>query len=271
MRQHQRKKCLHLCLAVATIFGVTACSDDFSPWELLNAELTSSYNENTEAISCEGGTFTMNLKTNASWTIEAPNWISIDQVSGTGDAIVNVNIPKNEKTDRRTGYILTHFLGSEKDNVAGKEDRSISVTQQASYEIIKIYILKANFIENRLYLSNDKKRWISSYGYHIEYMVETSLSDAELEALTHNNAAFHFNYFVQDGDWDGYTYKWHMKTDYISDMDISKGIHTVEDLNWRPLSYPIWPNEAYFTYNYSDGNATKYVETERTRMTINEN
>lgn len=271
MRKRKKK---NLILVVVAMLGFTACSDDYSPWEMLSAELSSSFPNQTEVISCEGEAFTLNLKTNASWIIETPAWINVDRASGTGDAIVNVTIAKNEETIRRMGSITTDFIGSVEENVAGQETKRMTIQQQASYERIKINILKANIIKLRSYSSNYDKRRLGDYGYHIEYEVESSLSDEELEAIIHNTATLHLQYLIQDGAWDGITYGWVLNTYLINGISITKGTHTIENTNWRKGSYQIHPTssteKAYFTYKYFVGDKSKEVTTEGTHLTLTE-
>lgn len=262
MRQHLRKKCLLLFFAVATIFGLTACSsDEYSPWEMLSTELTSSFPEQTEAIACEGGTFTMNLNTNSSWTIEAPNWISIDKVSGRGNAIVNVNVSKNEITKRRTGTIVTNFFGSEEEGIAGKEIKEIMVNQQASYETIKIKILNDSLFEHRWFDGRNYK-YKYDYGYHFEYEVETSLSDTELESLTHNTATLNLGY----GYWNDYYDKYEYMSEAIK-ISLTKGKHIVRNLDWIKSFYhdvPFLNAEIWFDYYFSG----KYIRTKESNVEI---
>ena len=45
MRRNLKRKWLLLLFVVTGVFGLTACSDDYEPWELLTAELTSTLPE----------------------------------------------------------------------------------------------------------------------------------------------------------------------------------------------------------------------------------
>ena len=70
MRRNLKRKWLLLLLVVTGVFGLTACSDDYEPWELLETEVTSTIPQSySEKVSWNGGTFTINVKTNGAWNI----------------------------------------------------------------------------------------------------------------------------------------------------------------------------------------------------------
>ena len=134
MKRNLKRKWLLLLFVVTGVFGLTACSDDYEPWELLTAEMTSTLPEQPNLVPWDGGTFTINVKTNGAWDMVVPDWMTVDQNKGFGDAVVNASITQNESSTRRTGDISIKFIGDTKASVAGINGKTISFLQEALYD-----------------------------------------------------------------------------------------------------------------------------------------
>lgn len=266
MKRNLKRKWLPLLLVVTGTFGLTACSDDYEPWELLTAELTSSLPEEPDLVPWDGGTFTINVKTNGAWNIKVPNWVSVDQKEGSGDAVVNASITQNNSSIRRTGAIVTNFIGDTKASVVGKNDKTITLLQEATYEAVKINISKAEVYRNQGQYDYDDRRWHYDYGYRIEYEIESSLSEDEIKK-TIKGLTLRIDYLLRNGAWDGNTYGFTSNTyDYtLEDAEKTKGKHVIENLNWKTNSYYIHYGytKAYFGFYSSDG---KYQRTQQTNV-----
>ena len=270
MKRNLKRKWLLLLFVVTGVFGLTACSDDYEPWELLTAEMTSTLPEQPNLVPWYGGTFTINVKTNGAWKIEVPDWMSVDQNKGLGDAVVNASITQNESSTRRTGDIKTNFIGDTKASIAGINGKTISFLQEALYDAVKINISKAELYRKQANYDNYNRRWYYDYGYRIEYEIESTLSEDEINSII-EGLTLKIDYLLQNGAWDGITYGYTSNTySYkLEAADITKGKHVIENLNWKTDSYSIHPNytEAYFGF-YSDG---KYKKTQSTRVEIIDN
>lgn len=264
MKKNLKEKWLLLLSLVMVAFGVTACSDDYEPWELLETEVTSTLPEQPNLVPGDGGTFTINVKTNGAWNMVVPDWMSVDQNEGFGDAIVNASITRNESSTRRTGEIVTHFIGDTKSSVAGRNDETISFLQEAA---VKINISKAELYKKKSNYNNYYKEWYYDYGYRIEYEIESSLSEDETKSMI-QGLTLKIDYLLRNGAWDGITHGFTSNTynHKLEVADITKGKHVIENLNWKTDSYLIHPNypEAYFGF-YSDG---RYKKIQSTRVEI---
>ena len=261
MKRNLKRKWLLLLFVVTGVFGLTACSDDYEPWELLTAEMTSTLPEQPNLVPWDGGTFTINVKTNGAWDMVVPDWMTVDQNKGFGDAVVNASITQNESSTRRTGDISIKFIGDTKASVAGSYAKGISFLQEALYEAVKINISKAELYEKQSHYDNYYRRWYYDYGYRIEYEIESTLSEDEINSII-EGLTLKIYYVISHGSSDTYSYK-------LEAADITKGKHVIENLNWKTDSYSIHPNytEAYFGF-YSDG---KYKKTQSTRVEIIDN
>ena len=261
MKRNLKRKWLLLLFVVTGVFGLTACSDDYEPWELLTAEMTSTLPEQPNLVPWDGGTFTINVKTNGAWDMVVPDWMTVDQNKGFGDAVVNASITQNESSTRRTGDISIKFIGDTKASVAGSYAKGISFLQEALYEAVKINISKAELYEKQSHYDNYYRRWYYDYGYRIEYEIESTLSEDEINSII-EGLTLKIYYVIPHGSSDTYSYK-------LEAADITKGKHVIENLNWKTDSYSIHPNytEAYFGF-YSDG---KYKKTQSTRVEIIDN
>ena len=260
MNKKLKSKWLLLLSLAMGAFGVTACSGDYDPWELLETEMTSTLLEQPNLVPGDGGTFTINVKTNGAWNMVVPDWMSVDQNEGFGDAIVNASITQNESLTRRTGDIVTHFIGDTKASVAGRNDETISFLQEAA---VKINISKAELYRKNSHYSYNNERWYGDYGYRIEYEIESSLSEDETKSMI-QGLTLKIDYLWQNGAWDGITYGYtsNTYTYKLEAADITKGKHVIENLNWKTDTYSVHPNytEAYFGL-YSDGKFKKIQST----------
>lgn len=231
MKKNLKSKWLLLLPLAMGAFGVTACSDDYDPWELLKTEVTSTLPEQPNLVPGDGGTFTINVKTNGAWNMVVPDWMSVDQNEGFGDAIVNASITQNESSTRRTGKIVTHFIGDTKASVAGRNDEIISFLQEAA---VKINISKAELYRKKSNYDNYYKEWYYDYGYRIEYEIESSLSEDETKSMI-QGLTLKIDYLLQNGAWDGITHGFTSNTynHKLEVADITKGKHVIENLNWK--------------------------------------
>lgn len=139
MRRNLKRKWLLLLLVVTGVFGLTACSDDYEPWKLLETEVTSTIPQSySEKVSWNGGTFTINVKTNGAWNIEVPEWLSVDKSEGNGDATIEATVERAWRAGERTGEIKLNTAGSESSNVVGTQSDKINFTQEGLENALKI-------------------------------------------------------------------------------------------------------------------------------------
>ena len=62
-------------------------------------------------FEAKGETKTFSISTNTSWTISKPDWCTVDNASGTGDATISVTVSENKEKEKRTGNIIINGEG----------------------------------------------------------------------------------------------------------------------------------------------------------------
>ena len=80
----------------------------------------------TLEFSADGGAQTFTIRSNTNWTISKPDWCTLSEVSGSGDATITVTADENADTAQRSGTIV----------VSGNEvsPLTINVIQKAKEE-----------------------------------------------------------------------------------------------------------------------------------------
>ena len=171
MKKNLKSKWLLLLPLAMGAFGVTACSDDYDPWELLKTEVTSTIPQSySEKVAWNGGTFTINVKTNGSWNIEVPKWLSVDKSEGNGDATIEATVERAWRAGERTGEIKLNTAGSESSNVAGTRSDKINFTQEGLENALKITDCSTDLTKESIF-DNDRGYYYTQYGYSIKYTI----------------------------------------------------------------------------------------------------
>lgn len=230
MKKNLKSKWLLLLPLAMGAFGVTACSDDYDPWELLETEVTSTIPQNNlEKVAWNGGTFTINVKTNGSWNIEVPEWLSVDKSEGNGDATIEATVERSWRAGERTGEIKLNTTGSESSNVAGRKEKKIEFKQEGLENALKITDCNAAFTKQ---LTEGKDSYGSRFsyyqcGYKITYNINNALTDEEFNDMV--NGVYLYTYV----DTKGYPYMYRY-TYNLSKTDLTNGTHVLENSDcWR--------------------------------------
>ena len=225
MKKNLKSKWLLLLPLAMGAFGVTACSDDYDPWELLKTEVTSTIPQSySEKVAWNGGTFTINVKTNGSWNIEVPKWLSVDKSEGNGDATIEATIARTSVAGERTGELILKTTGSESSNVAGRNEEKIEFKQEGLENAIKITDCTATFTKE---LTDNKYEC----GYKITYNINNELTDEEFNDMV--NEVYLYTYI----DTPGYPYMYR-RTYNLSKTDLTNGTHILEDNHfWNYYNY----------------------------------
>lgn len=218
MKKNLKSKWLLLLPLAMGAFGVTACSDDYEPWELLETEVASTIPQ-WEKVSWDGGTFTINVKTNGSWNIEVPEWLSVDKSEGNGDATIEATVERSWRAGERTGEIKLNTTGSESSNVAGTRSDKINFTQEGLENALKITDCNAAFTKQ---LTDDYEYY--QYGYKIKYTINNELTDEELNDMV--NEVYLYTYINTSFycEISGGEYKYN-----LNKTDLTKGTHVLEN------------------------------------------
>lgn len=220
MKKNLKSKWLLLLSLAMGAFGVTACSDDYDPWELLKTEVTSTIPQGySEKVAWNGGTFTINVKTNGAWNIETPEWLSVDKSEGNGDAIIEATVERAWRAGERTGEIKLKTTGSESSNIAGRNDQTIEFKQEGLENAIKITDCTATFTKQ---LTDDYEYY--QYGYKIKYTINNELTDEELNDMV--NEVYLYTYINTSFycEISGGEYKYN-----LNKTDLTKGTHVLEN------------------------------------------
>lgn len=229
MRRNLKRKWLLLLFVVTGVFGLTACSDDYEPWELLTAELTSTLPEQPNLVPWDGGTFTINVKTNGAWDMVVPDWMSVDQKEGHGDAVVNATIMRNQiAKEIFNSEVIVNFIGVEQNNVVGKTTKTIPFGQEGVEKAFKITDCNAKLTKEYKRREETDGSSYNYYqcGYKITYNIENPLTDKELDDII--TGVYLYLYI----DTPGYPSNFH-DTYYLSKTDLANGKHVLEKSNWR--------------------------------------
>ncbi len=98
-------------MLIALVVGVLpACKDNDDAYEPAYYKMTPEMKDNSLEVKSEGGTFSINLETNRSWTIDtSEDWISVDPKKGNdGNATITIKVLKNLYA-KREGQIRLVF------------------------------------------------------------------------------------------------------------------------------------------------------------------
>ena len=74
-------------------------------------ELRLSASTTSLEFEAKGETKSFTINTNTSWTISKPDWCTVDNASGTGDATISVTVSENKDKEKRTGNIIINGEG----------------------------------------------------------------------------------------------------------------------------------------------------------------
>lgn len=225
MKKNLKSKWLLLLPLAMGAFGVTACSDDYDPWELLETEVTSNIPQNySEKVPWDGGTFSINVKTNGAWNIEVPEWLSVDKSEGNGDATIEATVERAWRAGERTGEIKLNTTGSESSNVAGKKEKKIEFEQEGLEKGVQITDCTATFTKE---LTDNKYQC----GYKIKYNINNELTDEEFNDMV--NGVYLYTYV----DTKGYPFMYRY-TYNLSKTDLTNGTHVLENSDcWDYYNY----------------------------------
>lgn len=251
------KKLLHVTVVIlcglSVVTGLSSCEEDFDPWEIATLEMRGSQEVN---IPNNGSAFTIDINSNTKWTIQAPEWITVDKICGEGKATINATVPENKNQFQRSGFIIiTAESDDKKDNVAGHKTLNIFV-EQAPAIIINIINSNVERIQDKDYVvSNGTKYFYHTYKATIKYEIETNLTDEELAEIVKNpymsiDISQRWSFSVPGSS---YTFN-----DYITieNIPFTNGTHTVisETENMRWGNYAVSANVKLCWTESSSGN-----------------
>ena len=95
--------------------------------------------ETLDDFSPEGGTATITLTSNTSWTITSDQeWLTFDKNSGEGDATVTLTTLENSSNEQRTANISISINGETTVNITVNQSKS-TVSVNSFYTDLKIY------------------------------------------------------------------------------------------------------------------------------------
>lgn len=214
-------------MASACIVLASSCSEDFQKWEILQGDVKSEYlGDNAAPLPYGGGSVLMTVETNGDWRVTTPSWISADRTSGTGNAIVTLDVPENNTTKKRNGTVTVDFSVSEESNLAGNSKKSYSISQSSLNDAVKIEFPEAYLTVDRTW--NNQSH---SYNYYvvdcsITYSIEYDESDPRLNEFL-ANAYLSYSF----GETFGYYSFWNLGFYYfdekIRNIDVAHGTHTI--------------------------------------------
>lgn len=168
---------------VLSFLALSSCSEEeFDKWEVIRAESVCSIADGS-TISYEATVFWVDIKSNGSWTVSLPSWMSTDRTEGIGDARLPVKIATNETNKQRTGTVkVTSGNATEPlENVVGSAVFSTKIIQQAKYQAVDIKVTSANVVRKGYnYNSIGKYYDYCIYSISITYDIESDLSDEEI-------------------------------------------------------------------------------------------
>lgn|GEM_PF-5499552 len=222
------------CLAALT--GLSSCDKDLDPWEIVSLEVESSSQDAT--ISHDGGTFTIDVNSNTKWTVEAPEWITVDKTSGEGKATINVNVAENKSNNSRQGELtITAKSDNAESNIIGQKTSTITVTQDQGIiiKMISSKIERIQYDDYEIASTNNKPYYYHRYKATIQYEIKTSLTDAELAEIAKDPYIL-----VNLDEWMSYlpinNNKYINESITIKDIPFTRGTHTVtgetEERRW---------------------------------------
>lgn len=222
MKKNLKSKWLLFLPLAMGAFGVTACSDDYEPWELLETTVTSTIPEkeySSEKVPWNGGTFSINVKTNGSWNIEVPAWLSVDKSEGYGDATIEATIARTSVVEECNREIIVKTTGSESSNVAGRNEKKIEFKQEGLEKGIQITDCTATFTKQ---LTDDYDYY--QCGYKITYNINNELTDEEFNDMV--NEVYLYTYINTSFycEISGGEYKYN-----LNKTDLTKGTHVLEN------------------------------------------
>ena len=134
----KRKAWLPLA-ASACIVLASSCSEDFQKWEILQGDVKCEYlGDDAAPLPYGGESVLMTVETNGDWKVAVPSWVTADRTSGTGNAVVRLDVSENSTTNRRKGTVTVNFSASEESNLAGMSERSYTISQEPLTDGIRI-------------------------------------------------------------------------------------------------------------------------------------
>ncbi len=130
-----------MLLFAATMLLVVSCSKTDDPVLIPEIELS----ESSLSLSAEEATFTLGVYTTVDWSVELPegvDWITVDQMSGSGNSILNFSITNNTIEEiRETTIAITSNEASTKE---------VTITQAARGKDDPIVFADAAFKQSLL-------------------------------------------------------------------------------------------------------------------------
>lgn len=105
------KKCIYVIIC---LLGLYSCEEYGSISDVIVTEepisgpvkKTLSTDLTTLSFEAEGGTSSFAITSNTSWSITKPEWCSLSESSGTGNATISVTANENPNTEQRSGQIV---------------------------------------------------------------------------------------------------------------------------------------------------------------------
>lgn len=180
-----------MCALVA-VCGFASCDEELEPWETVSLEASCSQEE---LLPYDGGTFTVSVDANTDWTATAPEWMTLNKVSGTGPGTISVTVGENNGAKKRYGTIIITAGDDEpQGNVVGRKTSSVSISQTPLAEVIDpASTVTVNSVETDLlcqYEDGWEELGFSNFYYisgTITWSVETQYTDEFIKAAFGDN------------------------------------------------------------------------------------
>ena len=194
-------------------------------WELAEGEIDCQLETSKDIIPYSGDTFTMNVKSNTSWKVSTPVWMTANPSEGTGSGVVTIDVASSTESQQRNGKISVMFSSDPDNNIAGELSKEMYVKQEAYWESVRVTISEAC-------IRTHKYPNVSKYdaGYSVTYTVESDLPDDEFKKLV-SGTHLQLRYLIADV-WTGRNYEFRDYYYLIPDINMSRGTHTVSNDKW---------------------------------------
>lgn len=220
---YKRKVGLPL-LTSACIMLTSSCSEDFQKWEILQGEVKCEYlGEGSAPLPYSGESVLMTVETNGNWRITTPSWVTANCTSGTGNAIVSLDVPKNNNPKKRNGTVTVDFSASEESNIAGISKKSYTISQGALTDGLKIEFPEA-------YLKV-RKMWDQRTYYYVDcsitYDIVYDVQDSRMNELL-TNSYLRYTYGETSGFYSYFNLGFYYFDKEFKKIDVSLGTHTIE-------------------------------------------
>lgn len=111
-------------------------------WKLAEGEIDCQLETSKDIIPYSGDTFTMNVKSNTSWKVSTPVWMTANPSEGTGSGVVTIDVARSTESQQRNGKISVMFSSDPDNNIAGELSKEMYVKQEAYWESVRVTIQK---------------------------------------------------------------------------------------------------------------------------------